>query len=300
MPRRNDIESVLVVGAGPIVIGQACEFDYSGTQGLRALKEEGLRVVLVNSNPATIMTDPEFADATYLEPLTPEMLERIIEREHPDAILPTLGGQTALNLAVQLSENGVLERYGVECLGASVAAIRRAESRREFQSAMRTAGIEVPRGAEVSTLVNAREWLEEIGLPAVVRPSFTLGGAGGGVAYTPEDYDRLVQEGIDLSPVHTVLAEESLLGWKEFELEVMRDRRDNAVVICSIENIDPMGIHTGDSLTVAPALTLTDREYQRMRDASLRCLSAIGIETGGSNVQFALHQGRIHVLEVNP
>ena len=291
-----------MLGAGPIVIGQACEFDYSGTQALRALKEEDFYVILVNSNPATIMTDPEFADATYIEPLVPSVIERIIERERPDALLPTMGGQTALNLAVKLSEAGVLEKYGVECLGADIAAINRAESRAEFQSAMREAGIDVATGCEVSSVEEARTWLPGIGLPVVVRPSFTLGGEGGGFAATDADFDRLVQEGLDRSPVGKVLVEESLAGWKEFELEVMRDGADNAVVICSIENVDPMGIHTGDSLTVAPALTLTDREYQRMRDAALKCLSAIGVATGGSNVQFAVdpESGRMVIIEMNP
>ncbi len=302
MPKRYDLKRVLVVGPGPIAIGQACEFDYSGTQALRALKEEGLAVVLVNSNPATIMTDPEFADATYVEPLVPSVLEQIIERERPDALLPTVGGQTALNLTVRLHEAGVLEKYGVECLGAKVHAIKRAESRSEFRRAMLDAGLDVPNGAEVGSVEEARAWATDMGLPAVVRPSFTLGGEGGGLARTQEELHRLAQEGLDRSPVHTVLIEESLHGWKEFELEVMRDRADNAVVVCSIENVDAMGIHTGDSLTVAPALTLTDREYQRMRDAALRCLSAIGVETGGSNVQFAVNpdSGRMVIIEMNP
>ncbi len=302
MPKRTDIKSVLILGAGPIVIGQGCEFDYSGNQGLRALKEDGYRVILVNSNPATIMTDPEFADATYIEPLELATITRIIDKERPDALLPTLGGQTALNLAVELEENGVLDRFGVKCLGASAAAIRKAESRSEFQVAMQEAGLEVARGAEVGTVEDALVKLEEFGLPSVVRPSFTLGGAGGGIANNRQEFERLVQEGLDLSPVDTVLVEESLVGWKEYELEVMRDSADNAVVVCSIENVDPMGIHTGDSLTVAPALTLTDKEYQRMRDAALKCLSVIGVETGGSNVQFAMDPvtGRMIVIEMNP
>ena len=302
MPRRTDLDKVMVVGAGPIVIGQACEFDYSGTQAVRALREEGIRVVLVNSNPATIMTDPELADATYIEPLSVEILERIIQRERPDALLPTMGGQTALNLAMKLSESGVLDRYSVEVLGANPVAINRAESRKEFQNAMAEVGLDVARGLEVSTLEEAKEFVKEIGLPAVVRPSFTLGGEGGGVARTPEAFDKLVVEGIEKSMVGRVLVEESLHGWKEYELEVMRDRADNCVIICSIENVDPMGVHTGDSLTVAPALTLTDREYQRMRDAALRCMSAIGVETGGSNVQFAVDPktGRMIIIEMNP
>ena len=292
----------MVLGAGPIVIGQGCEFDYSGTQGLKALREDGYRVILVNSNPATIMTDPEFADATYIEPLVLDVVTRIIKKERPDAILPTLGGQTALNLAVELEESGVLDRYGVECLGASVAAIRKAESRSEFREAMSEAGLEVAHGEEVGSLEEAVAWIDEFGLPAVVRPSFTLGGAGGGIAGGREDFEKLIQEGLDLSLVGKVLVEESLVGWKEFELEVMRDAADNAVVVCSIENVDPMGIHTGDSLTVAPALTLTDKEYQRMRDAALRCLRVIGVETGGSNVQFAVDPatGRMIVIEMNP
>ncbi|MGE0430753.1 MAG: carbamoyl-phosphate synthase large subunit [Planctomycetota bacterium] len=302
MPRRNDIKRILVLGAGPIIIGQACEFDYSGTQAIKALREEGYEVVLVNSNPATIMTDPEYSDATYIEPLVPDAVEDIIRKERPDALLPTLGGQTALNVAVALHERGVLERYGVEVLGASIDSIRKAESRDLFQKTMREAGLECARGGEVSTIKGARALLAETGLPAIIRPSFTLGGLGGGVAYTDDEFDRLVQEGLDASPNHTVLIEESLLGWKEFEMEVMRDRADNGVIICSIENIDPMGVHTGDSLTVAPALTLSDKELQRMRDASLRCLSAIGVETGGSNVQFAINpaDGRMIVIEMNP
>ncbi len=302
MPRRTDIHRVLVLGAGPIVIGQGCEFDYSGTQALRALREEGLEVVLVNSNPATIMTDPEFADRTYIEPLEPGTLEKIIEKERPDALLPTLGGQTALNLAVALHERGTLERYGIETLGAPVEVIHRAESRDLFQSAMVEVGLDVPRGREVGSLAEAEAWLGEVGLPAVVRPSFTLGGEGGGIAHDLEAFRRLVGEGLDKSRSVKVLVEECLIGWKEFELEVMRDRVDNAVIVCSIENVCPMGVHTGDSLTVAPALTLTDREYQRMRDGAIRCLRAIGVETGGSNVQFAIDpaSGRMVIIEMNP
>ena len=276
MPKRTDIHRVLVIGSGPIVIGQACEFDYSGTQACKALRSEGLEVVLVNSNPATIMTDPELADRTYVEPLTPEVVEAIIAKERPDALLPTVGGQTALNLAVALAERGTLEKYGVTLIGASIPAIKVAEDRLLFRNAMQEIGIDVPRSALAGSLSAALDVVAEIGFPAIIRPSFTLGGVGGGIAYNIEEYREIVQRGIGMSPVHEVLIEESVIGWKEFELEVMRDGADNFVVICSIENIDPMGVHTGDSITVAPALTLTDREYQRMRDAARRIIRRVG------------------------
>ncbi|HXW06778.1 MAG TPA: carbamoyl-phosphate synthase large subunit [Vicinamibacterales bacterium] len=302
MPRRTDLHRILVIGSGPIVIGQACEFDYSGTQACKALKSEGLEVVLVNSNPATIMTDPEIADRTYVEPLTPEVLEQIIAREKPDALLPTVGGQTALNLAVALGENGTLARYGVELIGASVEAIKVAEDRLQFREAMRSIGADVPSSRYVRSLEEALAAVDELGFPVIIRPSFTLGGVGGGIAYNIEEFRELASRGIDFSPVHEVLLEESVIGWKEFELEVMRDRADNFVVICSIENVDPMGVHTGDSITVAPALTLTDREYQRMRDLARRIIRRVGVETGGSNIQFAINpeNGRIIVIEMNP
>jgi carbamoyl-phosphate synthase large subunit len=302
MPRRNDINRVLVIGSGPIVIGQACEFDYSGTQACKALRAEGLEVVLVNSNPATIMTDPEVADRTYIEPLTPECVAAVIAQERPDALLPTVGGQTALNLAVALAEDGTLERYGVKLIGASVAAIRVAEDRLQFREAMRSIGMDVPRSAYVRNLDEAMKAAAEIGFPIIVRPSFTLGGVGGGIAYNIEEFRSVAERGLDLSPVHEVLLEESVIGWKEFELEVMRDGADNFVVICSIENVDPMGVHTGDSITVAPALTLTDKEYQRMRDAARLIIRRVGVETGGSNIQFAVNpeDGRMIVIEMNP
>jgi carbamoyl-phosphate synthase large subunit len=302
VPLRADLRTVLVVGSGPIVIGQAAEFDYSGTQACRALRGLGLRVVLVNSNPATIMTDPEVADATYLEPLTPGPVAAVLEAERPDALLPTLGGQTALNLAVALHENGTLERLGVELIGATVDAVRRAESRVEFAETCRAAGLDLPRGVEVSSVAEGVAAVEDLGLPVVIRPSFTLGGWGGGIARTPDELRRLLGEGLTASPVGRVLIEESVLGWKEFELEVMRDRADNAVVVCSIENVDPMGVHTGDSVTVAPQMTLSDREYQDMRDDALTVLRAVGVETGGANVQFAVdpRSGRRVVIEMNP
>ena len=302
MPKRTDIKSILVIGAGPIVIGQACEFDYSGTQAVKALKDEGYRVVLINSNPATIMTDPNLADATYIEPITPDFLSRIIERERPDALLSTMGGQTALNAAMSLAKSGVLEKYGVELIGANRDAIARAEDRQLFREAMARIGLESPRGRLVNSIEGAEAALPEIGLPAVVRPSFTLGGTGGGIAYNQDEYREIVRGGLAASPVGEVLVEESVLGWKEFELEVVRDRKDNCIIICTIENVDPMGIHTGDSITVAPALTLTDKEYQRLRDASIACLREIGVDTGGSNVQFAVNpaDGRILVIEMNP
>src|SRR6187455_317985 len=302
MPRRTDLRRVLVLGSGPIVIGQACEFDYSGSQACKALRAEGLEVILVNSNPATIMTDPELADRTYVEPLTPEFLAAIIERERPDAILPTVGGQTALNLAVDLANAGVLSKYNVKLIGASIEAIKIAEDRQLFKEAMRGIGLEVPQSGLARTLPEAVDVARTLGFPLVIRPSFTLGGVGGGIAYNIEEFRELAERGLSLSPVHKVLLEESVIGWKEFELEVMRDRADNFVVICSIENIDPMGVHTGDSITVAPALTLTDKEYQRMRDIGRRIISRVGVETGGSNIQFAINpeNGRIIVIEMNP
>ena len=302
MPRRDDLRTILLIGSGPIVIGQACEFDYSGTQACKALRDDGYRVVLVNSNPATIMTDPETADRTYIEPLTWQVLEKVIAEEKPDAVLPTLGGQTALNLAMDLEHHGVLKKYGVEMIGARSEAIQRGEDREQFKSTMEKIGLDTCRGRLVKSLEEAREILSEIGLPAVIRPSFTLGGSGSGVAYNREEFDQKVQRGLDLSPVSEVLVEESILGWKEYEMEVMRDADDNAVVICSIENFDPCGVHTGDSITVAPAMTLTDRQYQFMRDASFAVIRAIGVETGGSNIQFAVHPdtGRVIVIEMNP
>src|SRR5947207_272206 len=302
MPRRTDLKRVLIIGSGPIVIGQACEFDYSGSQACKALRAEGLEVVLVNSNPATIMTDPDFADRTYVEPLTAEVLEAIIAREKPDAVLPTVGGQTALNLAVEMWEKGILQKHGVELIGASVDAIKVAEDRLLFRDAMREIGIAVPDSRYVKSMAEAYEAVEPIGFPIIVRPSFTLGGVGAGIAYNIEEFRTIAQRGLSLSPVHEVLLEESVIGWKEFELEVMRDRADNFVVICSIENVDPMGVHTGDSITVAPALTLTDKEYQRMRDIGRRIIRRVGVETGGSNIQFAINpdDGRIVVIEMNP
>lgn len=302
MPKRDDIHSVLVIGAGPIVIGQACEFDYSGTQAVKALKEEGCRVILVNSNPATIMTDPGLSDATYIEPVIPSVVEKIIQKEKPDVILPTVGGQTALNTALELHKTGVLERYGVELIGASPEAIEKAEDRALFNRAMERIGREVPRNTVVSSLKEALEALEYIGLPAIIRPSFTMGGQGGGVVYNRSDFERQILRGLEASPVGSVQLDESLLGWKEFEMEVIRDKSDNAIIVCSIENIDPMGVHTGDSITVAPALTLTDKEYQEMRDDSFAVLREIGVETGGSNVQFAVHPetGRRVIIEMNP
>jgi carbamoyl-phosphate synthase large subunit len=302
MPRRKDLESVLIIGSGPIVIGQACEFDYSGTQACKALREEGLRVILINSNPATIMTDPEIADATYVEPLTVDVLDRVLEREKPSAILPTLGGQTGLNLAMAAAKAGLLEKHGTELLGASVKTIEMAEDRELFKQAMARIGLSCPRSRLVTSVEEARACVDEIGFPAILRPSFTLGGSGGGIAYNRPDLDRMVQFGLDVSPVHSILLEESVLGWKEFELEVVRDSKDNAVIVCSIENLDPMGVHTGDSITVAPAMTLTDKEYQRMRDASIAIMREIGVTTGGSNVQYAVdpETGRMLVIEMNP
>ncbi|MBO6859389.1 carbamoyl-phosphate synthase large subunit, partial [Roseibium sp.] len=320
MPKRTDISSILIIGAGPIVIGQACEFDYSGTQACKALREEGYRIILVNSNPATIMTDPDLADATYIEPITPELVAKIIEKERPDALLPTMGGQTALNCALDLEQMGVLEKYGVEMIGARADVIEKAEDREKFRAAMDVIGLENPRAAIASSpaihdengrivgydrnagYLEAMRAIDEIGLPAIIRPAFTLGGTGGGVAYNREEFETIVRSGIDASPVGQVLIDESLLGWKEYEMEVVRDTADNCIIICSIENVDPMGVHTGDSITVAPALTLTDKEYQIMRDASIAVLREIGVETGGSNVQFAVNpdNGRLVVIEMNP
>src|SRR5690242_10537756 len=320
MPKRTDISSILVIGAGPIIIGQACEFDYSGTQAIKALKEEGYRIVLVNSNPATIMTDPELADATYVEPITPEIVAKIIEKERPDAVLPTMGGQTALNTALALFRDGTLETFGVQMIGADADAIDKAEDREKFRVAMDKIGLESPRAAiaaapeikdangrvtgydRVTGVARALELLDDIGLPAIIRPAFTLGGTGGGVAYNREEFEHYARTGIEASPVGQILIDESLLGWKEYEMEVVRDRADNCIIICAIENIDPMGVHTGDSITVAPALTLTDKEYQVMRNASIAVLREIGVETGGSNVQFAVNpkDGRLVVIEMNP
>jgi carbamoyl-phosphate synthase large subunit len=302
MPKRTDISSILIIGAGPIVIGQAAEFDYSGTQAAKALKAEGYRIVLVNSNPASIMTDPEFADATYIEPITPEIVAKIIEKERPDAILPTMGGQTALNTALALFHDGTLEKYGVTMIGADAEAIDKAEDRQKFRVAMDRIGLESARSAIAHTVEEALAGLEKTGLPAIIRPSFTLGGTGGGIAYNRDEFLEIVKKGLDASPTNEVLIEESLLGWKEYEMEVVRDRNDNAIIVCSIENVDPMGVHTGDSITVAPALTLTDKEYQIMRSASIACLREIGVETGGSNVQFAVNpkDGRLIVIEMNP
>ena len=302
MPKRTDIKSILIIGAGPIIIGQACEFDYSGTQACKALKEEGYRIILVNSNPATIMTDPEMADATYIEPITPEIVEKIIEKERPDAILPTMGGQTALNTALTLNKRGVLEKYGVQMIGADAEAIDKAEDREKFKAAMDKIGLDSPRSAVAHSEEQALEILEDIGLPAIMRPSFTMGGTGGGVAYNREEFVHYVRTSLEASPTNEVLIDESLIGWKEYEMEVVRDKKDNCIIICSIENVDPMGVHTGDSITVAPALTLTDKEYQIMRNASIAVLREIGVETGGSNVQFAVNpkDGRLVVIEMNP
>ena len=303
MPKRTDIKKIMLIGSGPIVIGQACEFDYSGVQACKSLKEEGYEVVLVNSNPATIMTDPEFADRTYIEPLTPAIVAEIISRERPDALLPTLGGQTALNLSMDLHEQGVLERYGVEMIGARAEVIRKAEDRDLFKKAMRKIGLGLPKSGSAHSLEEALKIKDEIGmLPLVIRPGFTLGGTGGGIAYDDAEFEEIVQRGLFYSPTSEVLIEESVLGWKEFELEVMRDIKDNCVIVCSIENLDPMGVHTGDSITVAPAQTLTDRGYQVMRDASLAVMREIGVETGGSNVQFAVSpvDGRMVIIEMNP
>ena len=302
MPRRDDISSIMIIGAGPIIIGQACEFDYSGAQACKALREEGYRIILVNSNPATIMTDPDMADATYIEPITPAIVARIIEKERPDALLPTMGGQTALNTALALHQQGVLDEFNVELIGAKPDAIKKAEDRALFRKAMDSIGLESARSRTVNNFDDAMAALEIVGLPAIIRPSFTLGGEGGGVAYNSEEFENIVRDGLRLSPVSEILIEESLLGWKEYEMEVVRDHADNCIIICSIENVDPMGVHTGDSITVAPALTLTDKEYQALRDASIAVLREIGVDTGGSNVQFSVSpkDGRIIVIEMNP
>lgn len=302
MPKRTDIQSILLIGAGPIIIGQACEFDYSGTQAIKALKEEGYRVILVNSNPATIMTDPELADATYIEPITPEIVEKIIAKEKPDALLPTMGGQTALNTALALSQSGALKRYGVELIGATEDAIDKAESRTRFMAAMEKIGLECPKSFTCKTVEDALAGLDHVGLPAIIRPSFTMGGTGGGVAYNREEYIQIVSNGLEASPTTEVLIDESIIGWKEYEMEVVRDKNDNCIIVCAIENVDPMGVHTGDSITVAPALTLSDKEYQIMRTASIAVLREIGVETGGSNVQWAVNpkDGRLVIIEMNP
>ncbi|MFL5449423.1 MAG: carbamoyl phosphate synthase large subunit, partial [Gemmatimonadales bacterium] len=302
MPKRTDLSTILLIGSGPIVIGQGAEFDYSGTQAVRALKEEGYRVVLVNSNPATIMTDPELADRTYIEPVTPEWVAKVIERERPQALLPTMGGQTALNVAMALQRNGTLDRFGVELIGANERAIRLAEDREEFAQAMKRIGLATPEGRTVHSVEEALLAVEVSGYPAILRPSFTLGGTGGGIAYNREEFETLIRRGLELSPVGSVLVERSIIGWKEFELEVMRDGADNVVIVCSIENLDPMGVHTGDSITVAPAMTLTDREYQVMRDAAIRIIREIGVAAGGCNIQFAVDPatGEQLVIEMNP
>ena len=302
MPKRTDIETILIIGAGPIVIGQACEFDYSGTQACKALREEGYKVILVNSNPATIMTDPSLADSTYVEPITPELVQRIIEKEKPDALLPTMGGQTGLNTSIALAKMGVLEKHNVEMIGADADVIAKAEDRQKFRDAMESIGLNCPKSRVVTNLKEADDALADIGLPLIIRPSFTLGGIGGGIAYNKNEYLKIIAGGLAASPLNEVLVEESVLGWKEFEMEVVRDAADNCIIICSIENVDPMGVHTGDSITVAPALTLTDKEYQIMRNASISVLREIGVETGGSNVQFAIdpETGRLVVIEMNP
>ena len=315
MPKRTDIKSILIIGAGPIIIGQACEFDYSGAQACKALREEGYRVILVNSNPATIMTDPEMADATYIEPITPEVVAKIIEKERPDALLPTMGGQTGLNTSLALADMGVLDKFNVELIGANRQAIEMAEDRKLFREAMDRIGLENPKATIIAApklpsgkydinagVAEAIAAIEHVGLPAIIRPAYTLGGTGGGVAYNRDDYERICRSGLDASPVAQILVDELLLGWKEFEMEVVRDKADNAIIVCSIENIDPMGVHTGDSITVAPALTLTDKEYQIMRNGSIAVLREIGVETGGSNVQWAINpiDGRMVVIEMNP
>lgn len=302
MPKRTDIKKILIIGSGPIVISQACEFDYSGTQACKILRQEGYEVILVNSNPATIMTDPELADKTYIEPITTEVLEKIIAKERPDALLPTLGGQTALNAAVDLAEKGILKKYKVQMIGADIKAIKKGEDRQLFKEAMQKIGLDLPKSGKAYTLKEASLVAERIGFPLIIRPSFTLGGTGGSVAYNIEEFKGLAKHGLESSMIGEVLIEESVIGWKEFELEVMRDSKDNVVIICSIENFDPMGVHTGDSVTVAPIQTLTDKEYQRMRDAAIACIREIGVDTGGSNIQFAVHPdtGRMVVIEMNP
>jgi carbamoyl-phosphate synthase large subunit len=302
MPKRTDIKKILIIGSGPIVISQACEFDYSGSQACKVLRQEGYRVILVNSNPATIMTDPEMADRTYIEPLTTEAIRKIIEKERPHALLPTLGGQTALNLTVDLAQKGILKKYKVETIGADIKAIRKAEDRKLFKEAMEKIGLDLPRSKEAYSVKEASCVAEKIGFPLIIRPSFTLGGTGGSVAYNIEEFKELAKRGLESSMIGEILIEESVIGWKEFELEVMRDLKDNVVIICSIENFDPMGVHTGDSITVAPIQTLTDKEYQRMRDSAIACIRKIGVETGGSNIQFAVHpeNGRMVIIEMNP
>ena len=302
MPKRKDIKSILIVGAGPIIIGQACEFDYSGTQACKALREEGYRVILINSNPATIMTDPDTADVVYIEPITPEIVAKIIKKERPDVLLPTMGGQTALNIAIELSKNGTLKKYKVELIGANLKAIKKAEERESFYKAMTKIGLECPRAEIARNFKDAKKALKKIGLPVIIRPSFTLGGTGGGIATTEKQFEEIANSGLYNSPINEILIEESVAGWKEFEMEVVRDKNDNCIIICSIENVDPMGVHTGDSITIAPALTLTDKEYQIMRNASIACLREIGVETGGSNVQFAVNpkNGRLVIIEMNP
>ncbi|MFM7123021.1 MAG: carbamoyl-phosphate synthase large subunit, partial [Fluviibacter sp.] len=302
MPKRTDLKSILIIGAGPIVIGQACEFDYSGAQACKALREEGYKVILVNSNPATIMTDPEMADVTYIEPITWQVVARIIETERPDALLPTMGGQTALNCALDLAANGVLEKFGVELIGASREAIDKAEDREKFKQAMNKIGLGSARSAIAHSMEEAYQVQAGIGFPTIIRPSFTLGGTGGGIAYNMEEFETICKRGLEASPTNELLIEESLLGWKEYEMEVVRDRKDNCIIICSIENLDPMGVHTGDSITVAPAQTLTDKEYQILRNASIAVLREIGVDTGGSNVQFSINpdDGRMVVIEMNP
>jgi len=302
MPKRTDIKKILIIGSGPIIISQACEFDYSGTQACKVLRQEGFKVILVNSNPATIMTDPDMADKTYIEPITTEAIEKIIAKERPDALLPTLGGQTALNAAVDLANKGILKKYKVETIGANIKAIKKGEDRQLFKQAMKKIGIDLPRSGQAHTLDEAMKVVEEVGFPAIIRPSFTLGGTGGSVAYNIEEFRSLAKHGLECSMVSEILIEESVIGWKEFELEVMRDLKDNVVIICSIENFDPMGVHTGDSITVAPVQTLTDKEYQKMRDAAIACIREIGVETGGSNIQFAVNplNGRMVIIEMNP
>ena len=302
MPKRNDINSILVIGAGPIIIGQACEFDYSGTQACRALKQEGYRVILVNSNPATIMTDKNIADATYLEPIELSALTKIISQEKPDAILPTVGGQTALDITIELYNNKVLEQYNVELIGANISAIQKAENREEFKKSMDKIGIPTAKGGFIKSYEEASKLIDSIGFPIIIRPSFTLGGTGGSTAYNIEEFEKQIDIGLRASPINEVLIEESLLGWKEYEMEVVRDNHDNAIIICSIENIDPMGVHTGDSITVAPSQTLSDKEYQQMRNWSIECLREIGVDTGGSNVQFTINpnKGRTIIIEMNP
>ena len=302
MPKRTDIKTILIIGAGPIIIGQACEFDYSGAQACKALREEGYKVVLVNSNPATIMTDPETADVTYIEPITWQVVERIIEKERPDAVLPTMGGQTALNCALDLAKHGVLAKYNVELIGAKEEAIDKAEDRMKFKDAMTKIGLGSARSGVAHSLEEANQVQAEIGFPVIIRPSFTLGGTGGGIAYNPEEFVEICKRGLEASPTNELLIEESLIGWKEYEMEVVRDTADNCIIVCSIENLDPMGVHTGDSITVAPAQTLTDKEYQILRNASIAVLREIGVDTGGSNVQFAINpkDGRMIVIEMNP